>query len=433
MTEPVPPTTWKQYVWALGPGFFIAMAWLGTGDLIDNSVSGANYGYALMWALVLALITKFFFVSALSKYQLGNAVGDDSVMQGFARVWRPLSRILAVCIAVLIFVYESYFIPGAGTALFHLLGETGGTYGIFIWSAVVAAASIGILLSKREYKIMEVFARITVALLVVTFVVAAAVQRPDLGALLEGMLFDLPPDKGAIGSMILAVSIMGIVGVTPATVIYPYAIREKGWKGLRFRKLQLVDAFVGIAAIAVIDLAVWTTSAQAMRGQGSIIDEPVDLSFMMDRAIGPIGPPLLWLALFFVTFSSIPSTAYIYTRMVEDGFEASRKKGREASPATRRFLKALPIAVLIVPLIFALPWAPNLITLTVLGGAISVLAVPAFLFGIFYLTSSKRLMLPEAVNKWWEVVVLVILCLIAIWAVYGLVINLGDTFAKLFG
>ena len=434
--EPQPPTHWKQYIWAIGPGFFIAMAWLGTGDLIDNSVSGANYGYALMWALVLALVTKFFFVSALSKYQLGNAVGDETVMQGFARVWRPLSRILAICIGCLIFVYESYFVPGAGTALFHLFGEVGGRYGIFLWSALVVAVSILILVSGREYKIMEVFARVTVALLVLTFVIAAAIQRPDFGALLEGLVFQTPPDRGVIGSTILAVSIMGIVGVTPATIIYPYAIQEKGWKGLGFRRLQLVDAFVGIAAIAIIDLAVWTTSAETMRGRGATIDAPDDLSAMMERAIGPIGPTLLWLALFFVTFSSIASTAYIYTRMVADGFTASRKGGRDARKAGRtegRIMRYLPIAALIVPLVFTLPWAPNLITLTVLGGAISVLAVPAFLFGIIYITTSRRLMLPGAANKWWEIVILLIISVIAVWAIYGLLVNIGGTIAGLFG
>lgn len=429
-----PPSTWKEYIWALGPGFFIAMAWLGTGDLIDNAVSGANYGYALMWALVLALVTKFFFVSALSKYQLGNSQGDDSIMQGFARAWRLLPRLLAICIGVLIFVYESYFIPGAGTALYSLLGHVGGRYGVFLWSTVAVAAALFILLSGREYRIMEVIARITVAALVLTFVTAALVQRPNLGALVEGMLFDLPPDTGVIGSTILAVSIMGVVGVTPATIIYPYAIREKGWHGPRFRKIQILDVLTGIAAIAVIDLAVWATAAQSMQGRGETVSGPEDLTMMMERAVGPAGPTLLWLAVFFVTFSSIPSTAYIYSRVVQDGFRSSRKyPGNENSSADARIMRWLPIAALTLPLVFSLPWAPNLVILTVLGGAISVLAVPAFVFGIIYLTSSRRLMLPGLVNRWWELLILLAIAAIAIWAIYGLVTSLGGTISGLVG
>lgn len=433
----VAPRSWKQCILSIGPGFFVAMAWLGTGDLVDNAVSGANYGYALMWALVLALVTKFFFVSALSKYQLCNSQGDDSIMQGFARVWRPLPKLLAICIGVLIFVYESYFIAGAGTALYNLSGGVGGEeYGIFIWSSAASLAAIAILLSGREYKIMEVFARVTVLILVLTFLVAAVVQRPDVGAILQGLTFDLPANEGAIGSTLLAVSIMGVVGVTPVTIIYPYAIRERGWSGPTFRRVQLLDVFIGIAAVAIIDLSIWVTSAQAMRGAGGTIDAPQDLTVMMERAVGGFGPTVLWVAVFFVTFSSMPSTAYIYSRVVEDGFRSSQKRRlvQQAKTSSGSVgLRWFAVSGLVLPLVFALPWAPNLIILTILGGAISVVAVPAFVVGILYLTSSKKMMLPGTANKWWETLILVLITLIAVWAIYGLVTSLGGTIAELAG
>ena len=46
------PSTFIEYVRALGPGILVAMAWLSAGDLVSASVSGSTYGYALMWALV---------------------------------------------------------------------------------------------------------------------------------------------------------------------------------------------------------------------------------------------------------------------------------------------------------------------------------------------------------------------------------------------
>lgn len=56
---PQPPNTWREIIRGFGPGILVAMAWLGTGDLIDSAVSGANYGYALMWALALALLCRY--------------------------------------------------------------------------------------------------------------------------------------------------------------------------------------------------------------------------------------------------------------------------------------------------------------------------------------------------------------------------------------
>ena len=62
------PTSFVDYLKGVGPGIVIAVAWLGTGDLVDSSVSGANYGYALMWAIIIALFCRWFTTSMLAKY-----------------------------------------------------------------------------------------------------------------------------------------------------------------------------------------------------------------------------------------------------------------------------------------------------------------------------------------------------------------------------
>ena len=52
------------------------MAWLSAGDLVSASVSGSTYGYALMWALVLALFARFFFVSAADLIDILSKGGE---------------------------------------------------------------------------------------------------------------------------------------------------------------------------------------------------------------------------------------------------------------------------------------------------------------------------------------------------------------------
>lgn len=429
------PSGWRQYVQLIGPGFFIAMAWLGTGDLIDSSVSGFNYGYALMWALVIALVTKFFFMSALSKYILCNNQGDTSIMQGFARIWKGLPLLAGLSMGFLLFVYEAYFISGAGTALFQLTGIGGETWGVFTCAVIAAAASFLVIRSGRGYKIMEIFARITVAALVVTFVGAAVIQGVDIPELLRGLTFELPANVGLFGSLLVAVALMGVVGTTPATLAYPYAIREKGWQTPSHRKLQLFDALTAIAAIGLIDLAVWVTAAESARGTGLTIEGPEDLALMMERAVGSFGVPLLWLALFFVTFSSIGASAYIYSKICVDGMRQAMpsRRSRYADIESDPLVRWLPIAALTLPLVFSLPFSPNFIILTVLGSTFSVIAVPVIVIGIALLTSSRRWMIPEHVNRWWEILLLLIVVAVAIWAVYaavtGLVNSIGGMLA----
>ena len=63
---PIPKSFW-QYIKAMGPGIIIALAWLGTGDLVDSAIAGGSYGYSLMWAIVIALFVRFIFISSFYK------------------------------------------------------------------------------------------------------------------------------------------------------------------------------------------------------------------------------------------------------------------------------------------------------------------------------------------------------------------------------
>jgi hypothetical protein len=44
---------------SFGPGIGIFLTWLGAGDLVDNALADAHYGYALMWGLDIALIVRY--------------------------------------------------------------------------------------------------------------------------------------------------------------------------------------------------------------------------------------------------------------------------------------------------------------------------------------------------------------------------------------
>ncbi len=51
VAPPVPNSFW-DYLRSFGPGIIIVLTWFGAGDVVDMAVAGANYGYALMWVLV---------------------------------------------------------------------------------------------------------------------------------------------------------------------------------------------------------------------------------------------------------------------------------------------------------------------------------------------------------------------------------------------
>jgi Mn2+/Fe2+ NRAMP family transporter len=423
------PSTFMDYVRALGPGLLVAMAWLSAGDLVSASVSGSSYGYALIWALVLALFARFFFVSAIGKYVLCNNSGDPSILTGFGRLWRGLPMLVGVIAFILGFTYQTYIIKGAATALWHLLGGIGNEdWGIFIFAVLLVGVTIFMLLRSHQYTTLEWIARVSVGILMLTFFIGVVLHGFDLLALLHGLAFRLPADTGGFGAVLVVAAIIGAVGGSAANLLYPYFMQDKGWDRPAYRKLQIVDLLTGILAMVFINLCVWIVAAEVLAGGAGIaIEDAEDLATMMGRGVGAIGPLLLWIGLFFVTFTSFPAYSFGFTKVLLDGVQRTLSGQVETyeNPENHRAFKWIQVVLLlIVPLVFSLPMAPNFIVLTIAGNALGAITGPIIIVGVIILTTSKKYMLPEYANKWWETIGLLIIGGIGLWATYGVVASM---------
>jgi Mn2+/Fe2+ NRAMP family transporter len=417
------PTTLKGYLHFTGPGLLVAMAWLSAGDLVTASVSGADYGYALIWALVMSLVARYFFVSAIGKYILANNEGTDSIMAGFRRLWRGLPILMGVVAFGVGFIVQTYIIKGAASALYHLMGRPGDSaWGVFVVAVLLVGLTTAMLVAGRQYKVLELVARLSVVALLITFLVIIGLRGFDVMELLRGLVFEVPDDAGGFRSIVIVAAIIGAVGGSAANLLYPYFLRDKGWTGPEYRKLQIVDLLIGIVAMVVINLAVWIMAAETVQGREFSIQDENDLAQMMQLGIGAPGPILLWLGLFFVTFNSFPAYSYGFTKVLLDGVRHTfpRVSDPEADLEGIPGFRWLQIGVLLcMPLLFSLPVAPNFVVLTIAGQALQALTGPIIIVGIIILTSSRRFMRPAYVNRWWETVALLLIGAIGLWATFG--------------
>ncbi|PLR86559.1 hypothetical protein CVD25_03585 [Bacillus canaveralius] len=105
------PSSFWQYLISFGPGIVMVLSWLGAGDLVDMSVSGAHYGYNLMWGLVLALVLRYILVNVISKYALCN-VHQETIFQGYKRLYKYLPLFLGVASLFLAHFYAAIFLKG---------------------------------------------------------------------------------------------------------------------------------------------------------------------------------------------------------------------------------------------------------------------------------------------------------------------------------
>lgn len=420
------------YLRAAGPGLVMALAWLSAGDLVASSAAGANYGYALMWALVLSLIARFIFVSAIAKYVLCSNTGSNSIMEGFARLWRPLPAIIGVIAFVLGFGYATYIIKGAATAFYHLIGRPGNTeWGIFVSACGLVAVTLVLLFTRRQYATLEWVARTAAIVLIGSFGAVVLIEGFDPAALMAGLTFDVPSDVGGFSALLIAVALIGGVGGSTTNLLYNYFMQDKGWRAPRHRKLQVIDLGLGIVIMVFVNLAIWIAAAE-MAG-GMVLSEMGDLATMLTSAIGQIGGVLLWLGLFFVTFTTFPSYSYGHTKLFMDGVLTTftRNQRHDATVvesadfekrASFRWLQGG--VLLVIPLIFSLPGMPSFVAQTILVNALGAMTVPIVIVAVIVLTASRKFILPNHVNRWWETAAMLLVGGIGLWASYQTITGL---------
>ncbi|CAN7697606.1 Nramp family divalent metal transporter [Mycolicibacterium frederiksbergense] len=423
-----PPRRWTDYAKGIGPGLLVSMAWMGAGDLIDSSVAGANYGYSLMWALGLALLSRFFFTSAIAKYGLCNSVGDKTIIEGFGAVWHKLPVIIGSLALISGFILQTYMVAMVGNALFHLSRGFGGpTWGPFYWTIFAAAVGWLVLTRPKAYSILEFIARIKVSILVAVFLFAAIKSQPNPRDIVHGLAFSAPPDTGAFATLLVAAAIIGAVGGSAGNLMYPEFIRDKGWTGPEYLRMQRIDLLSGVIAVVVVNLSIWVVGAEVLRPAGIQIATLDDLSLMMSLALGPVGPWLLWLGLMMTAFCSFTSYARGYTKIFFSGIRhafPSRVKADVPIDRSRAFQVVQLGLMVCVPIFFALPVFPDVVAMTVAGSATAGILAPIIIIGTLIVTNDKRRMLPGYANKWWENVVLIIVGGIGLWAAYGLIAGL---------
>src|SRR5919108_3323990 len=80
-----PPRGWERLRW-LGPGFLWMISAAGSGELLFTPRVGALYGYALLWALLGAVLLKWFINREIGRYTVSTG---ETILAGFRRLPGP--------------------------------------------------------------------------------------------------------------------------------------------------------------------------------------------------------------------------------------------------------------------------------------------------------------------------------------------------------
>lgn len=407
---PPVPRTFLEYVRSFGPGIVVVLTWLGAGDVVDMSVAGANYGYSLMWVLVVALLMRFMFVSLIARYQLCNPRGEG-VLDGLARLHPWFAPGLLVAAFVMGHIYMSYMTVGTAEVCVNLSGVGAVWQWALLWNIVAFW-----LVYWPQYDRLETVFKLLLALLSVSFVGSALWVGFDPGDLLRGLVrVEMPAQKGSFSPLTVAVAMIGAVGGSLMNLAYPYFLDAKGWRGPQYRRVQFYDFLVAVIALIVLNLSVWILGAERLYPDRTITKLD-DLPKLLSEVLGEKGRVLFYLGIFAAVYTSVlghaAGLAYLgsHAYLRHRAGEARIEQDYRHHPVYR----TLVVWCLVSPLVWTIPGMPDFVTLTLVSNGAQVVLLPFLAGGLWRITASRRYIGDEYVNRWWDNVVMAALFMLAV-------------------
>ena len=157
----------KKWLKSLGPGLLFAGAAIGVSHLVQSTRAGANFGFGLLWALLLVNLFKYPFFQYGPRY--ATATGE-SLIDGYKRLGKGVLLLYFVLtFATMFTIQAAVTIVTAGLAV-NLFGITAN---VTNWSIIITVISVSILLIGK-YKLLDNLIKIIIVILTVSTIIAVS-------------------------------------------------------------------------------------------------------------------------------------------------------------------------------------------------------------------------------------------------------------------
>lgn len=158
----------KNIFKSLGPGLLFAGAAVGVSHLVQSTRAGADFGFGLLWALLLANLLKYPFFQYGPRYA---AATGETLLDGYKKLGKgALIASYVVSFITMFIVQAAVTIVTAGLAV-NLFGLD---INMETWSLIITLACIAILIVGK-YKLLDKMMKYIIILLTVCTLVAVNV------------------------------------------------------------------------------------------------------------------------------------------------------------------------------------------------------------------------------------------------------------------
>ena len=146
----------------LGPGLLFAGTAIGVSHLVQSTKAGAEYGFGITWALLLAIILKYPFFKYAPKYSL---ITGESILHGYHRLnsnLLPIFFLITLCTMFTIQTAVTIVTAGIANSIF------GNLLSVEIWTVIIITFSFLLLLIGKYNTLDKLIKYLILALAIST-------------------------------------------------------------------------------------------------------------------------------------------------------------------------------------------------------------------------------------------------------------------------
>jgi len=383
----------KRSSWfrSIGPALITACVVFGPGSLLISSNVGAQYGYELLWLLLLTGLLMGTYLTMGAR--IGVCGGATPCTLVARRLGRPAAVVIGSTLCLICAAFQ--FSNNLAVAL---------AAGAFFSKAAVPWIVVGfngavilfLFTARQIYTFLERAMKVMVGVIIVCFVFDLLAARPNVPEVLAGFVPSVPegielglPQKAdgvILDPLILVASLLGTTFSVAGAFFQGNLVRERNWT-VKDYEGSVGDAIAGVCVLTGVSMIIMITAATVMtRGQPAT--DIGTLALSLRPLLGSTAYWVFCVGLVAVAMNPFLINAMIGGTILADGI------GTEARMKDR-WPRILTVIVMLLGMgvaLLALGTGEKPINLIIFGQALTVLGNPLMAVTLLWLANRKDVM-----------------------------------------
>jgi manganese transport protein len=381
--------TWRRLLAFLGPAYLVSVGYMDPGNWATDIAGGSQFGYTLIWVLVLSNLMALLLQSLSAR--LGLASGLDLAQASRAHYPKGVNFCLWILAEIAIAACDLAEVIGMAIGLQLLFGLS------LLTGVCITVFDTFLLLILQRYGIrkMEAFIIGLISIIGMAFIAELFFAKPSVPGIFSGLKPMIPNDA----ALYITIGIIGATVMPHNLYLHSSLVQTRKigrtpkniWEAIKF---NVIDSFIALNLALFVNAAILILAAATFDANGyHSVTSIQDAHALLKNILGNVAPTLFAIALIAAGQSST-LTGTLSGQIVMEGYLNIRLQ-----PWMRRLITRL---VAIVPAVVTLLvfGEKKMEGLLILSQVILSLQLGFAVIPLIHFVSSKKLMGEFVASKW---------------------------------